>query len=103
MPDAPPPLCLLCRPDGTLRPVRTRQKEIHALLGGTPTFVGGIAGLGVFLVAKRGGDGPVNAAVVANPSLFHEEARGDVYLVGASEDGEEVDVDVEAVYAAWRE
>ena len=108
-------LCLRCAPDGTLTEVRTAQGEIASLLGGTVTFVGAMPDLGVFLVARRleeceeeGGyrgeaPPPVNAGVALNPLYFHEEARGDVFLIASGGGGEEVDVDVQAVRALWCE
>ena len=53
--------CVVIRPDGECSDVRVDHRNIgQHLLGGTPTFVGGIPPLLAFAVAKKNGEGDEN-------------------------------------------
>ena len=98
-------VCLLVHADGARERVVWDQRAVATHLGGAITFVGALHDLHVVVVglADAPADLDVNALARTHPHLFHEaDVRGPVVFVGSDDDGEEMDVDVDALCGALR-
>lgn len=94
-------VCIQCEENGTLKVVHCNQCEIAKRLGGSVGFVGAIPNLDVFIVGLAEKTCPVNRAFVTHKDYFHEVACGTLMFVGSDENGDEVDIDVEAFDELW--
>jgi hypothetical protein len=93
--------CIQCEEDGTLSVVRCDQRSIANRLGGAIGFVGAVAELNIFIVGLTESSQPINKVFESHSCHFHEVARGTLIFIGSDENGEEMDVDVDAFYNFW--
>ena len=95
--------CILLATDGRVSAVTWPHREVSQRLGGPITFVGAIPSLNAVVVAREEGDSldpnPFCDALVRTGCIGSEcgHIRGHILVVGSDDDGEECDVDAEAV------
>ena len=90
--------CVRVDPGGPLSKVRLYQRDAHAHLGGSLTMVGAIDDLHVFVVALR--EPPAQAALntaCRDERYFDVPVHGPVLFVATNQEGEEIDVDYDAL------
>ena len=81
--------CVLLSPGKVYTPIRLSQKDVCKHIP-SPTFVGALPELNIFLVASTEGKGDPWPLL----GCFHEPVKGDVMAIATERDGEETDVDV---------
>ena len=91
--------CVLLHTDGKHEVVAWGHEGVHLHMGGPVTFVGGIPELQVFAVALRTPpDGTVVNTYCNDATVFMDlPIRGSVLFVSTDDDGEPIDVRVDAL------
>lgn len=83
-------------PSGVAIPFDGPQSSIEAMFDGALTFVGAIPEVDAFVVAAKDHVGQLNALCAEHAEFFHAEARGDLVILASNDQGQEVDLDVDA-------
>ena len=92
------PRCLVAHTDGRLEEVFTTQANATHILGGSVSLVGAFDEIRVFAVARKDADALAPNCLCIHKDRFHDlPLRGPVLFVATGDEGEEIDVDVEAL------
>jgi len=97
------PKCVIVRCDGSVNIVDMLQTKASEFMKGALTFVGAVPDLNVYALARQS-DVNVSASEAhflvrrhGEPLFFESNVCGDILFVASDEDGDETDVDVEAL------
>ena len=94
------PRIVLWNQSGDVTEFNASQSSAHTLLGNEVTIVGAIPELNVIVAAAAASseDEPIHPISV-HTKYFHQIVRGPLLFVATDDDGDETDVDVQALRA----